>query len=64
MANKSEFKAIVKSAERQGWTITPGRKHVKWQAPSGQVVFSSATPSDHRAVLNHLSLLRRHGYVG
>lgn len=64
MANKGDFKAIMKSAQAQGWTITRSRNnHLRWHSPSGQVVFSAATPSDHRAIRNHVTMMRRAGYV-
>ena len=55
-------KNLVKAAERQGWAVTLRKGgHLKWQAPSGYVYFSSATPSDHRAIKNLTADLRRAG---
>lgn len=62
MASKSDFKRLIKDAEKAGWTVEPSRGgHLKWKAPTGAVVFSASTPSDHRAIKNHLSLLRKAG---
>lgn len=63
MANKNEFRDLMRAAEKAGWKIEQGRAgHLKWKSPTGQMVVSSATPSDSRAIKNHLALMRRYGY--
>ena len=57
-----ELKTIMKTAERQNWTVTIRKSgHLKWQAPSGFVYFSGTTPSDPRALKNLVADLRRAG---
>lgn len=47
-----------------GWRlIVTNGGHLKWAAPNGEVVFSSRTPSDRRAVMNLRADLRRRGLV-
>jgi hypothetical protein len=54
-------------ARRQGWRVEQTGKssrHLKWYSPDGKaVIVSSSTPSDHRAIKNHLALLRRAGFA-
>jgi hypothetical protein len=60
----SDWTKLQKDAEAQGWTIEQTRRRLKWRAPDGKgLVVSSLSPSDHRALKNHISLLRRNGYV-
>lgn len=40
------------------WSITNGG-HVRWTHASGAIVFAAYSPSDHRAVRNLKSQLRR-----
>lgn len=62
MAATKDLRNLTRTARRAGWTVTPSRGgHLRWTAPTGHVVFSAATPGDHRAVHNHLALLRRAG---
>jgi predicted RNA binding protein YcfA (HicA-like mRNA interferase family) len=62
-SNRKEMREVIRRAQRQGWTITQtGGDHLKWVSPSGSVVFCSSTPSDRRAMKNHTSMLRRHGF--
>lgn len=64
MASKNDFKRLIKDAEKAGWTVEQSRGgHLKWKAPTGKVIFSASTPSDHRAIKNHVSLMRREGYA-
>lgn len=64
MPSKNDFRDLRRAAEKQGWTIETSRGgHLKWKSPNGKTIFSSATPSDKRAVNNHLSLLRRAGFA-
>jgi predicted RNA binding protein YcfA (HicA-like mRNA interferase family) len=53
---------LAKQAKAQGWEIRRTRgDHLVWVAPNGRKVYSSATPSDHRAVKNQRARLRRAG---
>ncbi len=57
-----EFRPMLDAAIAAGWTVT-GTKggHVKWKSPQGKMVVTSRTPSDHRAMHNARSSLRRLG---
>lgn len=58
------FRELAKRAVEQGWRVEPTNgKHLRWLSPSGGIVISSSTPSDHRALRNHLSIMRRYGFV-
>jgi hypothetical protein len=63
---KKELKEIVKAAEGQGWKVKTNKKgHSMFYAPDGiNIVTAGGTPSDHRAVANLLSDLRRNGFHG
>lgn len=63
-ALNSEWRSVAKDAAAQGWSIVQGRKHLKWLSPDGATVFTSLSPSCHRALRNHISIMRRHGYKG
>jgi hypothetical protein len=53
---------MVEAAVRAGWILTKtGGDHVRWQAPSGKIIFSASSPSDKRAMYNTRSMLRREG---
>lgn len=57
-----EFRPLLDAAIAAGWTITASSsKHVRWRSPEGKTVFTSSTPSDHRAFQNARSDLRRNG---
>ena len=57
-----DYRGLAELAEDQGWTImkTNGN-HVKFQPPKGQGIITASTPSDHRAVANFKSHLRKAG---
>lgn len=59
------YGATAHAAAAQGWKIelTQGN-HVRWTSPSGRVIFSAASPSDHRAIRNTVAMLRREGFRG
>jgi predicted RNA binding protein YcfA (HicA-like mRNA interferase family) len=61
---KKELKEIVKSAENQGWRVERTKKgHLKFLAPDHEnIVVAAGTPSDHRALTNLVSRLRRFGF--
>jgi hypothetical protein len=57
-----EYQELLKLAEQQGWTVVRrNNTHLAWVSPTGAKVYSSATPSDWRAVLNLKRDLRRYG---
>jgi hypothetical protein len=56
------FRPLARLAIGSGWQITrTGGGHLRWRSPRGAVFFSSATPSDNRAVANFAAYLRRAG---
>ena len=61
---KKELKEIVKAAEEQGWQVKTNKQgHPMFYAPDGiNIVTAGGTPSDHRAIANLLSDLRRNGF--
>jgi predicted RNA binding protein YcfA (HicA-like mRNA interferase family) len=58
-----DVKHLIKTAKKQGWTISETRgNHLRWDAPGGGApYFSSKTPSDVRAVRNMSRDLARRG---
>jgi predicted RNA binding protein YcfA (HicA-like mRNA interferase family) len=62
---RKELKEIVRAAEEQGWWVDRTSKgHLLFYAPDGEnIVTTGGTPSDHRALANLISRLRRHGFV-
>lgn len=66
-----DYKALVKSAEAAGWTISvTGKSHPRLNPPKGakrrdgtpaNPVTIPSTPSDHRGLLNTRADLRRQG---
>lgn len=61
---EKDLDELVDDAERQGWrTERLSSGHVKFLAPDGKgTAMFAGTPSDHRAWLNSLAELKRHGY--
>lgn len=59
------FRDVVKEAERQGFVVTAKKKHIEFKPPDPRMdlVISSKTPSDHRAILNLIAQLRRSGFI-
>lgn len=57
-----DFRALAREAIAQGWEVLASGRHLKWVSPDGKPIFSARTPSDHRAVRNHLALMRRAGF--
>jgi len=58
--SSKDLKQICADAERKGWTVKPTNGgHLKWVHTSGAVMFSAQTPSDHRAIKNIESRIRR-----
>ena len=59
-----EIRVLARTAIAQGWRVMPTRGgHWRWLAPTGEQIISSASASDHRAVANLLSRLRRAGFT-
>lgn len=59
-----DLKDLVRAAERQGFTVKHTRKrHLQFISPTGKVVTAGGTLSDHRAVANIRSYLRKAGFV-
>lgn len=65
MASKKDLLVLIKIALKAGWRVEPTKNgHFKWIAPNSvDIVFSSSTPSDHRALENLKHDLRRRGLV-
>ncbi len=63
MMNK-EVKAIIREAERQGWrSRLMSNGHTRLYAPDGKTQITlPGTPSDHRALKNAISDMRRVGF--
>lgn len=59
---RGDFRELAQEARAQGWRVEETRGHLKWLGPNGGVVISSSTPSDRRAIKNHVALLRRWGF--
>lgn len=59
-----EFKELKSEAERQGWRVEP-TKSGHWNFyppdPTQGIVNHAGTPSDHRAMKNTISRLKRAG---
>jgi hypothetical protein len=56
-----DLKKLMDEYKAKGWRIEPAKNgHSKWYSPDHEtIVVASGTPSDQRAIKNHLSLLRR-----
>ena len=64
MAKRGEIADLMRVALAQGWSVKATRgNHIRWQAPTGAIVFSASTPSDVRAYRNMASDLRKRGLV-
>ena len=65
MANpplKKELKRLRRMAERAGWNVDRTKKnHLRWRSPTGEMVITSSTPSDSRAIHSIKRDLRRAG---
>jgi hypothetical protein len=60
----SELNSLKKLAEAQEWKIVVSNGgHLKWMSPTGKVVFTSITPSDHRAMSNIRRDLKSAGLI-
>jgi predicted RNA binding protein YcfA (HicA-like mRNA interferase family) len=62
-SNSKEINQMIKNAEKRGWVVIKTKRgHLKWRSPSGNLVFSSSTPSDRKAAKNIAEDLVRYGY--
>lgn len=61
--SRNELDELRREAIRQGWRIVQAGRHMKWYPvdPDKPFVTTSVTPSDHRAIQNIKSDLRRSG---
>ena len=62
--NCKELEQLRQRAIEQGWRVVrTNGDHYKWYAPDGKtIVVSGSTPSDHRALKNQKSMMRRAGF--
>lgn len=63
--SKAKDLAVLQGqAEQQGWVVTKTNGgHLKWVSPTGNVFFSSTTPSDTQAVNQVRRDLKRRGFL-
>lgn len=62
MANLAkDLKKLMAEYRAKGWRIEPTNKsQSKWFSPNGKdIIVASGTPSDQRALHNHVALLKR-----
>lgn len=62
MVGRKEFGALQKQAMSQGWIISRTKHGYKWTAPNGKSIFTGASPSDRRAIKNHVAYLKKLGF--
>ena len=60
-----EIDDIVRKAVSQGWEVTTRKNgHLQFKPPTKDpVIFFSGTPSDFRALKNHLAHMKRLGFI-
>ena len=65
MSNKlKDLHVLIEQAESQGWVISPTKNgHYKWVSPTGNLFFSSSTPSDSNAIHQIRRDLTRRGCI-
>ena len=64
MSMMKELRSLLELATQQGWRVEQrNSNHYKLVSPTGKVVFTSSTPSDHRALENIKRDLRVNGLV-
>lgn len=57
-----DMKPLVQAAREAGWEVTmSGGGHLRFEAPNGELVFTSSSPSCRRAAANTRAELRRKG---
>lgn len=59
--NTKDIEQLIKRGRAEGWTVTKTNGgHWKWTHPKlERAIFTSATPSDWRAVRNHEALMAK-----
>lgn len=61
-SNAKALRLMIKAAESQGWVVERTCKnHYKFLPPLGGIYIAACTPSDHRAIRNTKSQLRKMG---
>ena len=61
---RTQYKQLERAALEQGWRIRASIKtqHKLWFSPDGKTIVTTGnTPSDHRAIKNARSMLRKGG---
>ena len=63
-AMAKDLRSIVRAAEEQGWEVKRTKKcHLQFRGPEGGCLHTGTTPSEHRALANLISAMRRHGFI-
>lgn len=63
MAKPTDPRALIREAEKQGFTVKEKKNGWMVLTPNGQgAVMIPRTPSDHRAMKNAVARLRRYGF--
>ncbi|MEV2238799.1 hypothetical protein [Micromonospora sp. NPDC049891] len=59
--SRGDHRDLIRDLVRSGWIYTPGRKgnHGKLRSPQGRLVVIANSASDHRALKNTVSIIRR-----
>lgn len=59
-----DISQLVAKAEKQGWdvTVTNGT-HLKWESPSGEIMYSSMTPRHPVTIKKIKKDLRLRGFI-
>lgn len=60
LVSNKEVKRLVKRLQAKGFQVTKRSAHICVKTPQGPV-FCSSTPSDHRAIKNIVTMLKRKG---
>jgi hypothetical protein len=57
---KRDLQKLITYAQARGWTVTKTASgHIRLRHPSGALIYTGSTPSDHRAVRNAAADVRR-----
>lgn len=65
MSLSKDTRKLVKEVERQGWRVEDRGQRWLCFSPNGHTIVTiHKTPSDHRAIRNTLSELRKGGFDG
>lgn len=52
-------RTLATMAKEYGFVLHRAHRHLVWKHPSGSIVVTSGTPSDHHALLNDRARFRR-----